>query len=167
MSGDNNYLKTISAQLNGVQATVNILRQDLSLANTKLDAANRRLLRLETLIKGGDQEACRLEIREQAPPGEDLNRIPEDLRIEETIVSALKSEANNPGHFTCLLLKKMFAGLFLTGQRSEYNWFGGGQKGKKDLDARKKKAIEIYVVHYYHEVKNTAAWRDRVVARIN
>lgn len=36
MSGDNNYLKTVSAQLNGVQAIVNILRQDLSLANTKL-----------------------------------------------------------------------------------------------------------------------------------
>ncbi|XP_062582867.1 uncharacterized protein LOC134244621 [Saccostrea cucullata] len=91
-------------------------------------------------------------------PDEDLSRIPKDLRMEEPILTTLQRETDNPA-----IENKMFS----TGQKSYYNWFGGGWKGKEELDGRKKRAIETYVEHFYPEVKDAAVWRDRVVSRIN
>ncbi|XP_062584988.1 uncharacterized protein LOC134246626, partial [Saccostrea cucullata] len=164
------FFRTITTQLKGLQTTVNTISQDLRLANTKLDAANRRILRLETIAKGlsvaRPEQPAAPEIASEET--ENLqSRIPEDLRIADNILASLHQEANNPGHFACLLLKKLFEELFATGSKVNFNWYGGGSKGKRDLDIRKKKVIQTYVEHYHPEVKDPAVWRDRVVARIN
>lgn len=79
----------------------------------------------------------------------------------------MKARSNNPGHFACLLLKKMFSELFDSSEKHQYNWFGGGPKGKNSLDARRKLVIQNYVEFYHPEVKDPAIWRDHVVGRIN
>lgn len=93
--------------------------------------------------------------------------MPSDLRIPEDELQRMKARSNNPGHFACLLLKKMFSELFDSSEKHQYNWFGGGPKGKKSLDARRKLVIQNYVEFYHPEVKDPAIWRDRVVRRIN
>jgi hypothetical protein len=157
-------LKTISAQLKGLQNTVNLVRQEVILVSSKLDAANRRILRLEAMRQEGGRECLR---DGEGQEEEGLDRIPEDLRFQTEHLMAFRRDSNNPGQFACQLLRRYFSDLFLTGRKYEYNWFGGGQKAKKELDARKKRALEVYVGHFYPEVKDPAVWRDRVVSRIN
>lgn len=92
--------------------------------------------------------------------------MPLDLRIPEVELQRMKARSKNPKHLACQLLK-MFSELFDSYEKHQYNWFGGGPKGKKSLDARRKLVIQNYVEFYYPEVKDPAIWRDRVVGRIN
>jgi hypothetical protein len=144
-----NILKTISAQLKGLHNTVNFVRQEVILMNSKLDAANRRILRLEAMYQEGGRECLR---DEEGQVEEELNRIPEDLGFKTEHLMAFRRESNNPGQFVCQLLRRYISDLFLTGRKYEYNCFGGGQKAKKELDATKKRALEVYVGHFYPEV---------------
>ena len=64
--------------------------------------------------------------------------IPDDFQLDlETL--RVMNPSKNPGHFACLLVKKVFPELFLSGRKSEYNWFGGGAKEKRELESRFKK----------------------------
>ena len=64
--------------------------------------------------------------------------IPEDFQLDLKTRRMMNSSSNNPGHFAYLLVKKFFPELFLSGRKSEYNWFVGGVKGKRELDSRRK-----------------------------
>ncbi|XP_056002875.1 uncharacterized protein LOC125662248 [Ostrea edulis] len=156
--------------------SVSDLQRELKIVNTKLDVANTRIVRLEGTIKdlsnGIVGNTC-------APPpvqapafdqvhGEDLNNgVPQEFQIDLETLNHLKAASNNPGHLACLLVKKLFPELFLSGRKSEYNWFGGGVKGKKELENRRKNAIKKYVTFFHPEVKEPMVWRERVVTRIN
>lgn len=79
----------------------------------------------------------------------------------------MKVRFNNFGYFVCLFLKKMFFEFFDFSEKYQYNWFGGGFKGKKLFDVRRKLVIQNYVEFYYLEVKDFVIWRDCVVGCIN
>jgi hypothetical protein len=143
---------------------VNLVRQEVILVNSKLDTINRRIVRPEVKEQGGGREYLR---DEEGQVEEGLNRIQEDLRFDTEHLMTFRRESKNPGQFACRLLRQYLSDLFLTGRKYEYNWFGGGQKAKRELDVRTNKALEVYIKHFYAEVRDAAVWGDRVVSRIN
>ena len=74
--------------------------------------------------------------------------IPDDFQLNlETL--RVMNPSKNPGHFACLLVKKVFPELFLSGLKSEYNWFRGEAKEKRELESRFKKTHHQGICHIY------------------
>lgn len=78
--------------------------------------------------------------------------MPLDLRIPEVELQRMKARSKNLKHLACQLLK-MFSELFDSYEKHQYNWFGGGSKGKKMLDAERRYIAQNYVEFYHPEVK--------------
>lgn len=92
--------------------------------NTKLDAANWRIIRLEAAAK----KLQSVETPDLAPLSSEetraphiQERVPADLQIPEDELQRMKARSNNPGHFACLLFKKMFSELFDSCEKHQYN----------------------------------------------
>lgn len=117
---------TITSQLKGLQTSVNSIKTSLAIMNTKLDAANWRIIRLEAAAKKLQSvetpDLAPLSSEEtRAPHIHVQERVPADLQILEDELQRMKARSNNPGHFACLLLKKMFSELFDSCEKHQYN----------------------------------------------
>ncbi|XP_060570938.1 uncharacterized protein LOC132729236 [Ruditapes philippinarum] len=100
--------------------------------------------------------------------GEMTEGLPEELIINEEELRQVHRDSNNAGHFAALLVKKLFPELYgPTNLRLNYNWYGGGQKKKYELDASRKEVIKRYVTFFHPEVCDSDVWRDRVVPKVN
>lgn len=155
-----------------MQAHVAELPKENNITHIKLDAANRRIVRQEALLKEMATAVTR-NGADLTPPttsqdnparNADINEgIPDDSQLDLETLRVMNTSSNNPGHLACLFVKKFFPELFLSGRNSEYNWFWGGVKVKRELECRRKHIIERYVTYFHPEVRDPLMWRDRVV----
>lgn len=51
--------------------------------------------------------------------------------------------------------------------RINYNWYGGGQKKKYELEASRTQVVKRYVTFFHLEIGDSDVWRDRVVPKLN
>ena len=170
-------LKMVLRNQKTMQAHVAELSKENNITHIKLDAANRRIVRQEALLKematavtrnGADLTPPTTSQDNPARNADIKEGIPDDSQLDLEILHVMNSSSNNPGHFACLLVKKFFPELFLSGRNREYNWFGGGVKGRRELESRsrRKHIIERYVTYFHPEVRDPLVWRDRVVSQI-
>jgi hypothetical protein len=95
-------------------------------------------------------------------------QLPDNIGLEPAILDALHRSSFNAGHFACKLTQRLFPELFgVDNLRLQFNWHGGGNKDKKELDPRRKALIRTYVARQYPEVRSETAWRDSVIAKVN
>jgi hypothetical protein len=81
--------------------------------------------------------------------------------LSDSEVQNIKSDSNNAGHFASNLVKGLFPELFGIGNyKHQFNWYGGGKLGKKELCRERKALVRQYVVRYYPEHKQEASFKD-------
>jgi hypothetical protein len=94
--------------------------------------------------------------------------ITSDYSLSESEVHTIKSDSNNAGHFASNLVKRLFPELFGIGNyKHQFNWYGGGKLGKKELCRERKALVRQYVVRYYPEHKQEASFKDCIVPKVN
>ena len=134
-----------------MQANIADLQKEINITHIMLDAANKGIMRQEALLKQMTTTVSR-NGADLTPPttsqdnparNEDINEgIPENFQFELETLRVMNSSSNNPGQFACFLVK-VFPELFLSGWKSEYNCFGGGAKGKRDLESRSQGPVSL------------------------
>jgi hypothetical protein len=142
-----------------VKVTASKIQRERTVVNTKLDTANKRILRLVWAVKDLTNVSSNTDPHPQslvdgAVREEDPNSgTPVDLEIDVETLNNLKRISNNPVDFACLLLKKLFPNLFISGRRRDI----------MELDSWRKK----YVTFLHPDVQDPMVFRERVVSRIN
>jgi hypothetical protein len=159
------------------------LRKSVDILHKKTDAANRRAMTCETLLKSvlgntnvivdiartvktkKNQQVVNCDSNAVLDSFED---IPEEYQITESMLRDIQQDSRNAGNFAVNLTKKLWPELFGEGNlRWMYNWYGGGKHNKQELDKVRKIVLKKYVCYFYPEFKPEDAWRERIVMRIN
>lgn len=88
--------------------------------------------------------------------------------LDRETVSSIHSVSLGPGNFAKKLVERVFPELFgPSNLRMGYSVYGGGKKGKMPLEHNRLARVRTLINHYYPEMKVEAAWRDRIVPKIN
>ena len=94
--------------------------------------------------------------------------LPTDGPLSEDDVRRIHMEANNAGHFACILTMRLFPELFgPTNLRVLYNWNGNGHRNKKELDPVRKAMIYRYVCHFFPEMKPQQQFDMCIASKVN
>ena len=147
----------------------------------KLDIANQRIVALESLVRKGNNSTDALmdiarkfptrrrlsEPREGDEPTIDTSGIPEEYAISEPELRSMVRDSRNGGNFAVNLTRKLWPELFGEGNlRFNYNWYGGGQLNKQEMDPVRKEVCRKYVCFFFPEFKVEDSWRERIVSKI-
>ena len=157
-------------------------RRQQEIMMKKLDIANQRIVALESLVRKGNNSTDALmdiarkfptrrrlsEPREGDEPTTDPSGIPEEYAISEPELRSMVRDSRNGGNFAVNLTRKLWPELFGEGNlRFNYNWYGGGQLNKQEMDPVRKEVCRKYVCYFFPEFKVEDSWRERIVSKIN
>lgn len=153
-------------------------RQQQDAILKKLDVANQHIITLETLIRKGNcntdtiidiarSYSTKLPVSEpREETSADPTGIPDEYAISESELRNM--ESRNGGNFAVHLTRRLWPELFGEGNiRFNYNWYGGGQLNKEEMDPIRKEVCKKYVCYFNPEFKVEESWRERIVPRIN
>jgi len=168
---DGNIIQALTQQVTSIHRTVESQQKKLDLTNRRMGELESTLSRVEGKI---DQLLASINGRQLSIPANDLDEeqsldnIPVEYAIGISSLQQMCQESNCAGNFAAKLTKKFFPELFgPLNLRLMYNWYGGGKLCKQEMDPMRKDIIKRYVQHFYPDVRNTNAWKDRVVPKVN
>ncbi|XP_062592664.1 uncharacterized protein LOC134254135 [Saccostrea cucullata] len=177
---DTASIQTIMRELRDIRKSDDVFNKKVSATNTRVTGLeaqmNTVLTNINILIdlvrNGGLQQPTTQAVNIIELNSTDSDSastgIPEEFQIPDAELREILRDSRNSGNFAVNLCRKLFPELYGEGNlRFDYNWFGGGKLGKKELDPRRKSVIKRYVCFFYPELQSEENWRERIVTKIN
>ncbi|XP_062600089.1 uncharacterized protein LOC134261694 [Saccostrea cucullata] len=177
---DTASMQAIMRELRDIRKSDDVFNKKVSATNTRVSGLEAQMNTILTNINilidlvrnGGLQQPTTQAVNISELNSTDSDSastgIPEEFQIPDAELREILRDSRNSGNFAVNLCRKLFPELYGEGNlRFDYNWFGGGKLGKKELDPRRKSVIKRYVCFFYPDLQLEENWRERIVTKIN